>query len=420
MTKSVGSIHLSLLRRSSFYLAMTKENIKLYDLILIALFFLMIISPAVGTIYGLKTMVSETEKRKLHEMPHFDFSDQSITDYAKKMEAFLNDHFGFRNQIIQLNNNIVITLFNKSPVEKVRIGKDGWLYSWNKLILENYYGKQPYSDRQLKAWIEVYEKRRLWLNKKGIAFAFVIAPNKMSIYPEYLPRSLNNIREMTKLEQIVTFFKENSVVKVVDLRPPLMAAKPFNQLYYKTDTHWNYYGAFVAYKSILKEILPDASPMALSTVSDFLEKSSRIDNDITGDLIHMLRGCELRYPKFFFLENACAQEMSCDNITPASVGVMPPKPWQKEAPSRYLFVKGCKHEKKRAIVFRDSFFSAVECFFSEHFELVVYIRKKYDQTIMEDLIEKVKPDLVIEEIVERYLGQAPTEMINYAKNADAD
>ncbi len=395
---------------------MMKKQIKLTELTLIVLFFLIIFSPAVGTLLRVKNVVSEAENRKLNVMPQFDFTNQSFSDYTKKFEAFLNDHFGFRNQLIELNNNMVISLFHKSPVKKVLMGKDGWLYSWNELILENYYGS--HDDRQLRAWINVYEKRQLWLKERGIDFAFVTVPNKMTIYPEYLPRSLNTVGQTTKLEQLVTFFKENSAVKVIDLRPPLMAAKPLNQLYYKTDTHWNYYGAFEAYKHILKKIFPSLSPMCVSTVSHLLEKGSKIDNDTTGDLIHMLKGCRRQYPRFHFLENACAKEMGFDNITLATVGMKPRSiPIPEGAPSRYLFFKGCNHEKKRVIVFRDSFFSAVECFFSEHFELVVYIRKKYDPTIMEDLIEKIKPDIVIEEILERYLNQAPMKEIKFYEQA---
>jgi hypothetical protein len=395
---------------------MIKKQIKSTEVILIAFFFLIIISPAVGTFLGPESIVSEAEKRKLHVMPQFDLPDQSFTDYTQKFEAFLNDHFGFRKQFIRLNNDIFLSLFNKSPVKKVLIGKDGWLYIRNKSILENYYGMKSYNAKQLKAWVNVYEKRRLWLNEKGIDFAFVIAPNKMTIYPEYLPGALKTDSHTTRLEQLVTIMQENSQVKVVDLRAPLTAAKRFNRLYFKTDTHWNYYGAFVAYKNMLKEIFPGSSPMDVSAVSHLLEKTSNIDNDVTGDLIHMLKGGKPRHPKLYHLENACAKEVESYNITPDSVGVKPPKAQHKGNPARHLIIKACSHGKYRAIVFRDSFFSAMECFFSEHFEVVVYLRKKYDPAIMEDLIEKVKPDIVIEEIVERNLSQAPREMSFYEQD----
>jgi len=395
---------------------MIKKQIKSTEVILIAFFCLLIISPAVGTFLGPENLVSEAEKRKLHVMPQFDLPDQSFTDYTQKLEAFLNDHFGFRKQLIRLNNDIFLSLFNKSPVKKVLIGKDGWLYIRNKSILENYYGMRSYNAKQLKAWTDVYEKRRLWLDEKGIDFAFVIAPNKMTIYPEHLPGSLNTGRHTTRLDQLVTTLKENSQVKVVDLRALLKVAKRFNRLYFKTDTHWNYYGAFAAYKNMLREIFPNLSPIDVSTVSNLLEKTSTIDNDVTGDLLHMLKGGTLQYPKLYHLENACAKEVESYNITPASVGVKPPKAQQKGNPARSLIVKACNHGKYRAIVFRDSFFSAVECFFSEHFEVVVYLQKKYDPAIMEDLIEKVKPDIVIEEIVERFLNQAPKEMSFYERD----
>ena len=66
-------------------------------------------------------------------------------------------------------------------------------------------------------------------------------------------------------------------------------------------------------------------------------------------------------------------------------------------------VTTCDTSKLRAVVFRDSFFNAVVPFIAEDFNRIDYVWKPYDHTIMKELIEQQKPQIVIEEMVERFL-----------------
>ena len=67
------------------------------------------------------------------------------------------------------------------------------------------------------------------------------------------------------------------------------------------------------------------------------------------------------------------------------------------------FVTICDTSKLRAVVFRDSFFETIIPFIAEDFNRIVYIWKQYDHAIMKELIEQQKPQIVIEEMVERLL-----------------
>ena len=40
----------------------------------------------------------------------------------------------------------------------------------------------------------------------------------------------------------------------MDVRPALIAAKSSGILYYRTDTHWNDWGAFIAYQQIIAQV----------------------------------------------------------------------------------------------------------------------------------------------------------------------
>ncbi len=65
--------------------------------------------------------------------------------------------------------------------------------------------------------------------------------------------------------------------------------------------------------------------------------------------------------------------------------------------------KACKSRRLKTIVFRDSFFEALEPYMTENFNEVIYLWKKYDQANVEELLRTFKPDIVIEERGERQL-----------------
>ena len=56
-------------------------------------------------------------------------------------------------------------------------------------------------------------------------------------------------------------------------------------------------------------------------------------------------------------------------------------------------------KKQKALIFRDSFTTALVQFISLHYKEVIYINGIYDQSI----VDKVKPDVVISCRVERYM-----------------
>lgn len=81
--------------------------------------------------------------------------------------------------------------------------------------------------------------------------------------------------------------------------------------------------------------------------------------------------------------------------------------------SPYAYIKGQKIKgqrsvfpnaigSKRAVVFRDSFFNAMINNFSEHFSSVLYV---WDYGYYEDIIDEERRDIVVLEILERFLDR---------------
>ncbi len=146
------------------------------------------------------------------------------------------------------------------------IGYDGFLFCGD--TFEDYEGTSHYSstDSLVKKWSE----RSDWLKSLGKRLYIVIVPNKNSIYSNYMPESYP-MGSYRRIDQVVDALS-SAGVNVIDTRESLLAAKaayPQRALYYKTDTHWNNHGGFIAYQQIMNVIKKDFPNVVVHTGSDY-------------------------------------------------------------------------------------------------------------------------------------------------------
>ena len=75
-----------------------------------------------------------------------------------------------------------------------------------------------------------------------------MTPIKERIYPEFMPADLRHKFVFSKAEQLYDRLKNNTKIRWVNYKSELIAGKKVRPTYYNLDTHWNEYGAFLAYK----------------------------------------------------------------------------------------------------------------------------------------------------------------------------
>ncbi|MEW6261256.1 MAG: hypothetical protein AB1547_15280, partial [Thermodesulfobacteriota bacterium] len=350
--------------------------------------------------------ISELENRKRETFPVF--HRKSPETFVKSLERYIADHLAFREIFGLLNNYVLIVGFNKSPHPAIVLGKNGWLFHSTEGSMEDVIGKKSLSADTLELWAKKLQGRKNWLEKQGIHYLFVIAPDKQSIYPEYLPDVFQKrITRQKRMDQLFAFLNQHTDVTLVDLRPALLQAKAEQQVYYRTDSHWNWGGGWVAYQRIIDVVekwFPDVRRIDDRSVQ-VVEKQFH-----TGDL-----ALRLGFPDIF-------QEMER--------AIWLPKPCAGEKKQRFndvSFIKNCSSASHRVLVLRDSFFSLVEPFLSESFHTSIYLWKpwpemdSYDHRWVKQVMEEFKPDLMIEERVERFLDAKPKlsdeEEFEYAEPA---
>ena len=331
--------------------------------------------------------ISETEKRKLAPPPKLEMKLENLKSFPRQFENYYKDHFGFRSFLIFCNSYICHQWLGVSPVPSILIGKEGWLF-WNRNRLnEDFRGVNPMTSWELEQWKNVLEDRAEWLAREGIPYLFFISPEKQTIYPEFLPDHLQQRKGMTRLTQLEDYLKQNSTIRLPDLKTPLRLEKEKHVVYYKTDTHWNFRGGLTAYQTLMEPISVWFPDITARPKSFFTERMSA--DHIGGDLaLSMeLQGVLREDRPVFQPEYLCA------------------KRWAYETPlaPRGIYAMGCKTETRKAVVFRDSYFNFILPFLSEHFREVIYVWDQYNHELCKQLIRDVQPDVVIEEMLERFL-----------------
>jgi hypothetical protein len=81
-----------------------------------------------------------------------------------------------------------------------------------------------------------------------------------------MPDEIPVIGEISRLDQVINYQNEHNGVEILDLRQPLWNANKHQQVYSSTDSHWNLYGAYIAYEEIinaLHEQFPNIEPYPL-------------------------------------------------------------------------------------------------------------------------------------------------------------
>jgi hypothetical protein len=121
------------------------------------------------------------------------------------------------------------------------VGKQGHLFLSNDTndSAGQFLGKNLISKEGIEQWDRYFDILNSWSERNRTPFTFLLAPAKEYIYPEYYPEKKGAI---TPIEQFTLHFSNKANL----LNPVTELTKDREFTYFKTDSHWNDYGASVA------------------------------------------------------------------------------------------------------------------------------------------------------------------------------
>ena len=372
--------------------------LKIIKEISIALVFMLIlILPLAFSIFDFIPSEKVKEQRALKSLPEFNLG--YLDPFPQQFESYYSDNFELRNHYLILNSWLKLDLLNVAPIsKKAIIGENGWMYL-RKDINEVYLGKNLVDIDKLKNYYEIFKYRKNFLDSINCKYYFVIAPVKVTIYPEFLPLSKYIPRQFSLTDQIVSLLDTVQDFTIIDLRPVLKNAKSDIRLFNKTDTHWNDYGSLLAYESIMNIIskdFPNLSPHDLSEYS--------IDSVLTDgmNMLHMLGIYhEIRENRVFQENRLLCTPASFKNKSKKGKknGYTIPEWFSLKAEYELVFTNE-DDSLPKLLMIRDSFARTVIPYLSEHFSESVYIFDGWHHDFNENIVIEKKPDIFIQFVLE--------------------
>jgi len=371
---------------------------------IILLFGFLVLVPFVAQISGFGAMSGEN--RTLAEFPKIR-QLKEIKDLTRKMDAYVNDRFGLRRQLVRLNSLIRYNL-GVSSTKDVVIGKDGWLFYTADFLMEQHTGINVFSPAELERWVGTMQSVRDCLAKRGIPFYIAVAPDKSTMYPEKLPDYPRPPNATTRFDQIVNRLGKTNI-EFVDARKKLFEAKARGvPIYHEGDTHWTKQGALVAYGLLMekvKEWFPDIVPV---TLDDFKIGPPQ---HVTSDLVRILALGDVLDYKVETFERKTPSHLTAPPVT----SMRPGWGWRLVESHNDLA------DKPRLLVFGDSFTDYIlgPTFLYETFHDPVLTHHN-GGTLNLNLVQEFKPDLVVMEMADRYLHLTPQKPLGYDEVCPGD
>ena len=315
------------------------------------------------------------ENRELARPPDLRLS--RLDRWPAECNAYVSDHFGMRPDLIRWNSILRLNLLGVSPVESVIPGKDSWLFYRSEALddgdsINDYMGAIPLSGKELAGMQRVLEENRREFSQSGIVYLVVIAPNKNTVYGEYLPDEIGKFKAASRLDQFMAHMRARSGVEIIDLREPLIRAKEELPTYMKTDSHWNSYGAYVGYVEIMRSLssrIPGVDIAPASIVGDRVTVERSLPG---GDL-----------PQMLFMQDLVPE----DNHTKFDLAPVP------EAPPLGTLI--FRHDS-----FGDNLYPFLTPMFREIINIAPFAPFDFEA------VKSRRPQVVLHIFVERYLPQA--------------
>lgn len=320
--------------------------------------------------------------------------------FGKNFEGWFNDRFFGRKFFIDMNSAINLFINKKITSDAAMQGKDNWLFTKRWKSVETYQNKYLFSDEELSKIKEKVERLQAWLAKQNTKFYIMLIPDKERVYAEFYPDGYEKINDISKIEQVSEFIKNNTTVPVIYPFEALVRSKNDHILYYKTGTHWNHRGAYVAYQELLKRLQKDFPSLKMMKESDFnIVSKLEADVDIASAL-----GFDAY--KTFPKEDLTYDVFEVKNPKTTSVHTFVNKDKRIES---FDYVNSDTSKNLKAVFYADSMFLRMNWYVAESFKQMQHIYvgygRDYDVEYMAEDIARFAPNIFVIESGERFVDR---------------
>lgn len=333
-------------------------------------------------------------------------------DFPAELTDYFADRFAFRQQCITADAALKAAVFHESAAEDVILGKKDqtgdWLYYAK--TKNDWLHADTLSQGQVRNIAHTLALAQEYARSQGAVPVFTVAPNKNSIYPDYMPYQGNPPGQPKNLELLTEALAEEGV-SYADLTQTLYRAArqeenagtdPADTLYHRLDSHWTARGAALGMQCIMKALGTEGrdwsrEPYTLKQVhkGDLYEMLFPVGKKLDYDAVYQ------RKPDFSYLQ----EETAADGSTVyRSTGLRYGDDGAPRYDSLRIDTKSGGPVAGRLLMFRDSFGNALYPFLADSFRRATFSRQlpwRLDWLLQDDG-DEIR--YVVMEIVERNLG----------------
>lgn len=333
--------------------------------------------------------ILQTPPEKSEAEIHWPQSREEWLALPRAVDGWLQARFGFRAALLDVNARLRHAM--RSPTtDRVVFGRDGWLFLSDDAVFQQSMGlrmRVPLVTQMADTALDLERE----LKARGASLVVAVPPNSQSINRETVPDWAKAGPVRTEYDLFMDAVRERGI-PFADLRAVLRGEKRREEVYLKTDTHWNNHGALLSFNAIMRA----------SGRSGWQVEPTRIEKGFEpmpgGDLARML-GMDAHVDD---------QQMTLD------LGSYKPAPFSetvledREVMPSYVVTRDAPDASGPTVmVIGDSFTRA-------HFRDLVMLHARrlvwthHNQCAFDwGLVETYKPDLVILAPTERYALCAP-------------
>ncbi len=208
-------------------------------------FFIILIVMGILVLALPKKAVSETENRKLAEMPEINAQNIENRSYMNGMETYLSDHFPARDVWVKAKTSFEM-LFG-------RYERNGVYILQNRLV-------EKLDEPDYKSIdISMAAINNFAANSEVPVFLMIV-PTSAGIYADELPKNAPSLNQMDFIQY--AYNKTSDDIVVLNAHK-ILASNKDNYIYYRTDHHWTTFGAYKVYAAAGKKM--GYSPIELNS-----------------------------------------------------------------------------------------------------------------------------------------------------------
>lgn len=354
-----------------------------------------------------------SENRQAVSMTGIDrFTSHGLKRFFGNKNQYIDDRLMGKEELVPVLNELLLDpeKVSRFDLSKGLIGKNEWIFlgnDYSRVIDKHCQENFPLDNYEFQSSINKIDLLKSTTEGLGGTYVLFIAPDKHNIYCDELPQWLGDTCKNSEIytRKLIHKIKDETSVDVVYPALELKSQISKGQLFHKSDTHWNLLGGKVGFVALMRDM------ERLGFIRDFQEISlmdlKQIRNEKLGDLAHILAlpsGYKISKDFDYVFQRPDQLLVRWKEVNKKEEQ----KPFtvsSGSAPSKfYAYMENeSAMYRTKLLVLCDSFNNAMSPYFNLYFSNVMYVSRRSSMDEKIRAIQKFKPTIVINEIVERDL-----------------